>query len=174
MTDLDQPIWNELKGAYGSPYNAAPVLRALETASSDEEGPLWATLWEELYHQGDIGEAAYFAVPHLVRIAGSKPVLTPETFTFVAVVELERPRQPDPEPPARAAEAYRAALESLPNMIATHPHRAWSAELAQAICAALAATRGQGELARAVLELDPETTRAFLKEQIGYDPESEG
>jgi hypothetical protein len=36
--------------------------------SEQTREPAWDELWEELHHQGDVGEASYASVAHLVRI----------------------------------------------------------------------------------------------------------
>ena len=52
MVPLADPLWNKLKGGYGIPYDASSDLRRLEHGED-----VWDRLWEELHHQGDIGEA---------------------------------------------------------------------------------------------------------------------
>jgi hypothetical protein len=63
MLALDDRKWKELLGGYKVPYDASHALRRLERGAD-----AWKELWEELHHQGDLGEASYAAVPKLVRI----------------------------------------------------------------------------------------------------------
>ena len=174
MLSLDDPRWTTFEGGYRLPFDAAPVLRALEGPAGPNERALWDRLWDELHHQGDVGEATYHAAPHLLRIAYARPCLPADAFALVAVIEVERHRPRNPPLPPLVAEAYRRALAGLLPALAAHKHQDWDVELTQAISAAVAAAQGHHELARALLELDPDTTRQFLAEQIGYDPESEG
>jgi len=37
-------------------------------AAGMDRDAAWAELWQGLHHQGDVCEASYAAVPHLVRI----------------------------------------------------------------------------------------------------------
>ncbi len=54
---------NTENGGYGVPYDPEPALKRL--SSSHEEAI--SELWENLYHQGDVGLASYAAVPALVQ-----------------------------------------------------------------------------------------------------------
>ena len=86
-----------MKGGYGVPYDPLPALRRL--ASSPEEAI--AELWENLYHQGDVGEASYFAVPALIE-AGE--------LSLVAAIEVARQNGRSPAIPESLQESYSAAL----------------------------------------------------------------
>jgi hypothetical protein len=52
----------------------------------------WRELWEELHHQGDVGEASYAAVPHIVRIHRKRRLDYWNTYALVAIIELARQR----------------------------------------------------------------------------------
>ncbi len=84
-------------GAYGMPYDFAPAIRKLST--SHEEAI--SELWENLYHQGDVGLASYFAVPTLVR-AGE--------LSLVATIEVARNSESNPKLPENFKEEYTRAL----------------------------------------------------------------
>ena len=66
MLELEDERWDGLKGGYRVPYDPRPALRKLY--AQEDVGAAWEDLWQGLYHQGDVGEASYAAVPHLVRI----------------------------------------------------------------------------------------------------------
>ena len=94
-----------LNGGYGVPYDAMPALNKL--GSSRDEAI--SELWENLYHQGDVGLASYAAVPALVK-AGE--------LSLVASIEVARNTEKNPElPPSLEAgyiQALKQALESKP------------------------------------------------------------
>jgi hypothetical protein len=56
---LDDLRWQELHGGYRVPFDASELLRRLEQGQD-----IWDELWQELHHQGDVGEASYAAVSH--------------------------------------------------------------------------------------------------------------
>lgn len=71
MLSFDDNRWADLRGGYRIPFDPRPFLKMLETVQ-DTSGA-WHELWEGLHHQGNVGEASYAAVPHLVRIYGRSP-----------------------------------------------------------------------------------------------------
>ena len=48
------------------PFDPRPWLTLLETGN--DRDAVWEAFWENLHHQGHVGEASYATVPHLVRI----------------------------------------------------------------------------------------------------------
>jgi len=60
MLSFDDPRWRQLRGGYGSPYDPRKALLSLERGT--DVLAAWSELWEELHHQGDVGEASYAAV----------------------------------------------------------------------------------------------------------------
>jgi hypothetical protein len=101
MLSLNDSRWQELKGGYRVLYNAAEPLKRLEDGED-----MWHELWENLHHQGDLGEASYAAVPHLVRIAGASGRRDWNVYAFVALVEVERHRKKSPALPAWIEKDY--------------------------------------------------------------------
>jgi hypothetical protein len=84
--DLDDRRWKELEGGYRrGTCDASIELRRLEKATTiDEASEIYKELCDQLHHQGDIGIASYYAVPHLVRIANSSRLLDYNVFGLVA------------------------------------------------------------------------------------------
>lgn len=66
MLAFDDDRWREFKAGYRTAFDLRPLLRDLESQRQPEA--TWRALWQELYHQGDVGEGSFAAVPHLVRI----------------------------------------------------------------------------------------------------------
>jgi hypothetical protein len=80
--------WSNMTGGYKMPFDPRPLLKRLETDSDTTE--VWHELWEELHHQGDVGEASFAAVPFLVRSYRKRGVLDWNTYAIVAIIELAR------------------------------------------------------------------------------------
>lgn len=95
----------ELISGYGVPYDPWPILERL---GSDHESAI-DELWENLYHQGDVGSASYAAVPKLVE-AGE--------LSLVAAIEVARQSEHNPPIPSPIKtdyhQALNSAMESLP------------------------------------------------------------
>ena len=63
MLELGDARWKDLHGGYRVPYDASLPLQALSIGRD-----VWAELWAELHHQGDVG-VAYAAVTKLIDLA---------------------------------------------------------------------------------------------------------
>jgi hypothetical protein len=66
MLALNDHRWTMMTGGYRTPLDPRPLLSKLESAR--DTAAVWAELWDELHHQGDVGDASYAAVPHLADI----------------------------------------------------------------------------------------------------------
>lgn len=87
----------ELIGGYQTPYSPWSALELLNTNSEQATDDLW----ENLYHQGDVGTASYAAVPLLVEYG---------LLSLVAAIEVARHEEHNPELPEQLSLAYHQAL----------------------------------------------------------------
>jgi hypothetical protein len=108
---FDDPDWATMKGGYRVPYDPRPVLRRLEAGTDTAQA--WDELWNELHHQGDVGEATYAAVPHLVRVHVARGVPDWNTYAIVACIDEARRDGRNPALPPHLQQAYESALEQL-------------------------------------------------------------
>jgi len=159
VLDLDDPRWKGYKGGYRMIYDASAPLRRLWSKGPSPE--IWDELWEELHHQGDVDEASYAAVPHLVEWIRRSDELEWKPLSLIAVIELERLH--NPPPPSELAPAYFEAIERLPQAITNRPQRQWNELVARAAVACIALARGQREMARVYLEMSGEEAQEWLK-----------
>ena len=102
---MDDSAWAGLKGGYGIPFDPRPLIRRLESSPGDHS--LWDQLGQELYHQGDVGEASYAAIPLIARIDAR------EALRLVAMIELARTSPNNPPVPAWLLPQYREAIDAL-------------------------------------------------------------
>ena len=93
------------------PFNPRPLLAHLETES--DTATVWHQLWEELHHQGDVGDASCAAVPHIVRICRKRRVIDWNTYAIVAIIELARTERKNPDVPEWLASDYVQAIREL-------------------------------------------------------------
>jgi hypothetical protein len=95
LLPLDDPKWKEYRGGYNRAVNdLVPFLAKLQSLDMSEED--WNILWDDLHHQGDVGEASYAVVPYLAEYAKSASQIAWHAFGFAAVVELERTEHDNP------------------------------------------------------------------------------
>lgn len=153
MLALDDPRWSTLQGGYRVPYDASVALRQLETSPSTDRA--WEELWNELHHQGDVGEASYAALPHLVRIARERAFSDWSVYALATTIETARLSGDNP---------------ALPPFIEPSCHEAWreltefgleqlrfvSDELVvRSILGVVAIGKGSVKLGRLISELTP-------------------
>jgi hypothetical protein len=111
MLAFDDPRWITLKGGYHLPYDPRPALLRLEAEESVVS--TWQELWDELHHQGDIDDASYAAVPHLVRIYSAKSDIDWNFYALISTIEIERHRRKNSSLPDWLAESYFQAWNEL-------------------------------------------------------------
>ncbi len=155
MVGLDSPRWAELEQSYGTAEDVPRLLEALACIGSEvARAEVWFALWRTLYRPGEAYTASYAAAPHLLEIAAGLGLRElAEAVHLVTRIEASR-REPRSAPmPADLVEAYAAAVESLPGLVAGAAAEPWPADVAQVFSAALLVGKRQPELARGVLEL---------------------
>ncbi len=131
-----------------------PLLAKIE-AGGDTEA-VWHELWGELYHQGDVGDASYAAVPHLVRIHRQHGTPEWNTYAITAMIELARGQRTNPDPPKWIEDSYSRALQELAEIGINELSGAKSSEEVRAILSVLALHKGARTHARFLLEYSEE------------------
>ncbi|KAF0812981.1 hypothetical protein IGB42_02377 [Andreprevotia sp. IGB-42] len=161
---LDSSRWGELEHAYGLASDIPELLRKLDTvpsAAGDEEP--WFSLWSALAHQNDVYAASFAAVPHVVRALATAPLTADfNYFQFPAVVEAWR-LEAQIRIPEDLQTAYFAALAALPGLVAQASAREWDDDFLACALSAVAAAKGFGKVAEAVLEMTPDVADEFLE-----------
>jgi len=114
MLDLNDPLWEKLEGGYKcSLYDASIALKQLEGATTLEEtSAIYQELWDELHHQGDVGLASFYAVPHMIRIAREKKLVDYNVLGLVTVIQIQR-HKGNPPLPKDITSDYQQAIENL-------------------------------------------------------------
>jgi hypothetical protein len=154
MLPLDDPRWSQMNGGYRIPFDPRPMLAEIE-AGRDIEA-LWHDFWGELYHQGDVGEASYATVPHLVRIHRQRNAPEWNTYALVAAIELAREERNNPELPPWLREGYFESIRELAEMGIRELRQAESKEEIRGILCILALHKGVRTYARFLLDYSEE------------------
>jgi hypothetical protein len=140
MLSFDDERWNQLRGGYKMPYDPRPSLQKIE--SQRDTAAAWEELWEELHHQGDVGDASYAAVPELVRIHRSGRAADWNLYAIVAIIELARTEPQNPEVPDWLSEDYFRSIQELARMGTKDILSAEESEANRAILSVIALARG--------------------------------
>ena len=169
MLELSSPRWGDLRDAYGSAAKIPELLLQLSALPSDNgSSEPWFSLWSALAHQGDAYSASFAAVPHVIEAIASSPTrVTDVYFHFPSWIEICRNKNGVTVPDELAA-AYFASLKRIPALVASASEMQWSDAFTACAMSAIAAAKGQHELAEALLELtSSDTVGEFL--ECSYD-----
>lgn len=140
MISLEDVRWSNMTGGYKTPLDPRPLLERLRTDSDTTE--VWQELWEELHHQGDVGDASFAAVPFIVRSYRERGVIDWNTYSIIAIIELARKEGKNPDVPLWIADDYFQAIRELAEIGTTEILQARTTEDAQAILSVIAIERG--------------------------------
>lgn len=149
MLPLDDPKWSRLMGGFKTPYNPSDALRRLESGED-----VWDELWQELHHQGDVGEASYATIPHLVRIAKSLPRRDWRFYGLVSTIEIERHRKSNPPIPNWLAPAYADAIRDLLELGIKDLPQADNRDTVRSILGAITLAKGELKLGALISHSD--------------------
>jgi hypothetical protein len=171
MLSFEDPRWNKLEAGYRTPIDLRPLLQRLE--SDRDRKATWHEVWEELYHQGDVGEGSFAAVPHLVRIHRLHGAPDWNTYALAAAIELARGKGGNPDVPDWTREAYDEALRDLGQIGLKELPLASDQETVRSILGILAIVHGARTYGRILVEFSEDEVLE-LEEQASGGSEDAG
>jgi hypothetical protein len=162
--ELTNKLWSNLEGGYRIPYDASIPLQQLEQTNDPETiNNIWAVLWENLHHQGDVGLASYLAVPHLVSICKAKSLFDWNLLGLCCVIEQERHSESNPELPQEYQDYYNRGLQELKEFVLAHINQVSDDTTYTLALATLATCSGRPGLGRLIiLAEDKDILEEFL------------
>lgn len=171
MIVLDDPRWERLSHAYGSAADIPELLRQLAGATGpniSSDGEPWFTLWSSLCHQGDVYDASYATLPHIVEIAcNARAPIDFSFFQLPAAIEIARHSGKGPLVPTDLANAYSDAVSRLTECVALHRHENWDEPTLLSAVSALAAAKGHHRVAEAIMNLDDDLITRLIELDFG-------
>lgn len=150
MLSLDDSHWSNLTGGYRTTCDPRPLLAKLE--SGQDRATAWSELWDALHHQGDVGEASYASVPHLVKIHREGGRSDWNTYAIVAIIELARKKGSNPELPKWLEEDYIRAIRELAEIGAAEVLHTEEPDMLRVILSVIAIAKGLRTHARFLVE----------------------
>ncbi|ATQ42676.1 hypothetical protein [Caulobacter mirabilis] len=165
MLDLPEAQWAALKGGYRTPYDPRPAVRALE--AGENEDAVWEDLWEEVHHQGDVGDASYVVVVELARLLSEGRSLGWNAYAMAGTIETARLRSAaNPAVPLWLSQDYAVAWVRLRDSALAVLPMADEDDLIGPALAVIALQKGLPALARmAVLK---ESERVRILDDLGW------
>ena len=165
MPKQDDELWGSLVGGYKVPYDPRPVLAVLSGHYDNDAA--WEELWNELHHQGDVGDASYVAVPALVRLSAQHRPAHWGLYGLAATIEEARLMFPrNPPVPGWLMQDYARAWDQLFELALRDLAIATDPKLVTCALAVVALHRKQLALARLALCADDERLE-MLERQFG-------
>jgi hypothetical protein len=165
MLSFEDPRWTGLKAGYRTPIDLRPILRKLESDPDAKE--TWGELWQELYHQGDVAEGSFVAVPHLVRIHRLRGTADGNTYSLAATIELARGKGGNPDVPPWARDSYNEALRELGQLGLEDLARASDQETVRSILGLLAIVHGARTYGRILVEFTEDEILQLEEQAFG-------
>jgi len=150
--EFDDPRWQTLAGGYRRRYDPTPVLRRLQLEPTSAEA--WTELWNELHHQGDVGEASYAAVPALVRIRKNDGPPGWDLYALAATIEVARHRPGNPALPEWLNADYSEAWTDLLALALADLAATQDPLLVRSALAVIALAKGETKLGALLSSLD--------------------
>ena len=149
---LDDRRWTSLRGGYRTLYDPRPALRRL----AEGDATAWDELWLNLYHQGDVGEASYAALPELVRIHDRRDGADWNIYAYAATIEEARRVGDNPDVPEWLRADYDRAWRELQSAALEDFPTAAGDELVHSLIAVLALAKDRLNLARLAMLTEDE------------------
>ena len=140
MNTDDEARWIKLTGGYRVQYDPRPALLQFRTGSDCVSA--WRELWENLHHQGDVGEASYASVPPLVEIHKHRGTVDGNTYGIVAMIELARTNGKNPPVPSWLQREYFHAIKELARIGAMEIFRSDEPDTTASIMSVIAVAKG--------------------------------
>ena len=150
----DDNRWSTLKGGYGLPFDPRALIKKLQSES--DKKPIWDELWNELHHQGDVGDASYAAVPLLVEAHRRCGEADWNTYAIVSIIELARSEQHNPPVPAWLSDTYFSAIREMSQIGVQEITNAEDIDAARAILSVIAIAKGLRTHAKLLIECSEE------------------
>jgi hypothetical protein len=139
-----------MKGGYRILFDPRPLFYRLESGTDIQR--CWEELWQELYHQGDVDEASYAAVPHLVRIYQNRGKIDWNTYAIVSAIELARNIGKNPDVPLWLRPGYEDAINRLAMTGLGEIQQANDTETTRGILTIIAIWKGARTYARFIID----------------------
>jgi hypothetical protein len=157
MLSLDSPRWGSFHTYFGSPDEVPQRLIAWRASiGSPDEELCWSELSDQFLHQGTITDAAYAAVPLVVRELG-RVELSRRFDYMVRLGLIESARQTDsqaPTLPADFALEYHAAIADAGRLAAGLLALEWPKLEFRYLLSAIASLYGHGIMGNLLFRLD--------------------
>jgi hypothetical protein len=164
--------WATAAGAYGTPYDPRPSIARI--AAGRDVDLMWAKLWQELHHQGDIGSASLLALPALADLRDATGVPDWNVHALATAVEAARLQRRVPHPEGLHESYYTNGLEALTRLALEDLSLTDEPLVVRSALVVIAFGRGQPLRGRLMAELTDDEIEEVLKGRSITSPGTSG
>lgn len=164
MLAEDDNRWSTLKSGYTLPLDPRTLVKRLENDSDTRA--VWDELWNELHHQGDVGDASYAAVPLLVEAHRKCGKADWNPYAIVTIIELARTEPHNPPVPAWLSVDYFRAIQELCEMGLNEIASANDIDSLRAILSVVTLAKGLRTHAAFLVEYSEEELQEFRSKAV--------
>jgi hypothetical protein len=164
MLAEDDNRWSTLRSGYRVPLDPRALVKKLENESDTQA--VWEELWNELHHQGDVGDASYAAVPLLVEAHRKRGEADWNAYAIVSIIELARTEPQNPPIPAWLSDNYFRAIQELCKMGLNEIASAKDVDSLRAILSVIALAKGLRTHAAFLVEYSEEELHEFRSKAV--------
>jgi hypothetical protein len=156
MLPLDSPRWKSFSTYFGTPEEMPRrIAEWREAIGGRDEEREWSGLWEQFLHQGTIKDAAYAAVPHVVRELGRvEPRKRFDYLVELGLIESARQQSGSPAVPVDLAGAYYEAVGQSKRFAVECLALDWPKIEFRYLLSVLASLHGHGVMGNLLFNLD--------------------
>jgi hypothetical protein len=172
MIDFNDAHWQGLKGGRKTDYDPRPALRRL--LAGDPAQPIWDEFWEELHHQGNIGDASYASVPFVITFISRSAAPDYNAYGLISIVEIERHSKDNPAIPDWLVPSYRQAWKDVLSLASRDIGKADDAITIRTILGVMALAKGELKLGAFIAKSDTSEIDEFLEEHDAWSSHYEG
>jgi len=158
--DWNDERWATLKGGYRIVFDPRPLLLRLRSRPHNDQ--LWSELIENLYHQGDVGEASYATVPELANLVSSDEELPWQLVALVQWIEEAKAVRTNPPLPPWISEKYLEAFGSIGRRCLTELNKPTNELQNRCFVAFIALWKGMRVYAKAVGNYSEDELKEYL------------
>ncbi|MCU0289668.1 MAG: hypothetical protein MUF15_25155 [Acidobacteria bacterium] len=166
MKNLDDKIWKALKSGYKMPYDPTDIIKKLEKDKNSKNA--WEAIWEELHHQGTIGDASYAIIPYLIDIHKRKHFDDWQIYSFVSLIIQESRRKTNPKIPKWIEKDYSESLKDLFNIALKDLKKSDDKLLTRSILGFLAFQKNLLKYGAIITAYDESEIDEFFEDRMGW------
>lgn len=166
MLDITADQWNNMNGGYKTPYNPSYIFELLSKDICSVEA--WDLTWENLHHQGDIGEASYAIIPKLVDLYKESQSTDCQLYSYVSLIIQESHRKSNPKIPDWLIEDFSKSLSSLFEMALSDLKISDNKDWTISIVGFILAYKGLIKDSAAIISLDQSEIEEILEEKLDW------